>query len=264
MILSDLSEEKILKELIAERKIVAKEAQKIAEKEVAHKQKAGLDGVDKLYLFPYEVKSEKLQNKWLLGVVVNMSWKPRWYHEATCCVESEFGTKDYYMVRGNMFKKPYFIKITAHAMKRFGQRRMMESLHFPIFFEFGLLSPYILKKGEVITWMLITKPQLLKMALASEERYILPTLFYTFHGCYMGQFTKNKNVVFKTYLSHDKPLKSDEEQVARLMCKIGHVGLNEKLYDKDYRIHFFDKPFNLPIETHDMLYDFGKKYRLLP
>ena len=112
--------------------------------------------------------------------------------------------------------------------------------------------------------MLISDPKKLKEALASEDRHLHSTLFYTYYGCYFGFLTEHGNAVFKTFLSNDTTPNSNEERIAKQVCKIAHVGMNEKLYDKDFREHFFDKPFMLPKELDaDFLCEFRSKYSLL-
>ncbi len=265
MILPSFTEQQILNELVADRKVVANQAKKIASKAIAMQKKAGQGEHGKLQFIPSEFTTSRLHNNWIISVVMNMAHNANWFHEAACRIESEHGTKDYYILRGMMNRKPYFIKITSHAMKRFNQREIGEVLNLPTDFDSGSLAPIVIRKSEIITWMLIKNPKELKEALASEDRHLMPTLFYTYYGCYLGYHTEQGNVVFKTFLSNDKKLRKYEEQVAKQLCKIAHVGMNEKLYDKDFREHFFDKPFMLPKESEEkFVLEFKNKYRLLP
>ena len=264
MILPGLPEEQILAELVSDRKIVANKAKKIATKKITQMMKSGLDGVDRLELIPTIVTTESLHNRWYVSVIINMAENPKWYHEATCCVESDFGTRDYYLIRGNKEKKPYFIKISSHAMKRFSERELAKNLHCETNFDSGELSPLIIRKGEIISWMIVANQKLLKQALACEDRSKFNILFYTFYGCYMGYETPQRNYVFKTFLNHSNNLKTSDERITWQMCKIAHIGMNEKLYDKDFREIYFNQTFHLHKDTNDILYDFKDKYRLLP
>ena len=264
MIISGLAEEKILAELIADRKIVANKAKKIATKRIAQMKKSGLDGVDRNEFISSIFTTEGLHNRWIISVDINMAENPKWYHEATCCVESDFGTRDYYLLRGKKETKPYFIKISSHAMKRFGERKLAKELKCDPEFDSVELSPLIIRKGEIVSWMIVANQKLLKQALACEDRSKFNILFFTSYGCYMGYETQQKNYVFKTYLNHSNNLKTNDERITWQMCKIAHIFLNEKLYDKELRKNFFSNPFQLPKDTYDLIYDFKDKYRLLP
>jgi len=264
MIIPGYTEDKILSELIADRKIVANKAQKIATKKIAQMMKSGLDGVDRLEFINSIITTEVLHNRWIITIVINLAERPKWYHEATCCVESEFGTRDYYLLRGNKEKKPYFIKISSHAMKRFGERKLANELNCDPEFDSGELSPLLINKGEIVSWMIVSNQKLLKQALACEDRSKFNILFFTLYGCYMGYETPHKNYVFKTFLKHSNELRTSDERITWQMCRIAHVYMNEKLYDKKYRESFFSNSFDLPKDTYDLIYDFKDKYSLWP
>lgn len=168
MIVPGLSEEKIIEELIFDRKIVANQAKKSAKKIVARLLKEGRDGIDKDYDYYYTMTTSKLNNQWYYVVVVNMKKEPYWTHYAACMAESIRGTKDYYLLRGFSINKPYFIKVSSHALKRFLERGLGERLHVEVKFNGGDVSPLIINKGEVITWMKIADPKLLEIILNSE------------------------------------------------------------------------------------------------
>ena len=92
------------------------EAKKLAKKAILRLQKSGRDGIDEEYNYTFEIKTKVFHNTWRLALFINMAKNPKWYHLATCCVESEQGTKDYYIVRGFSDNRPYYIKISAHAI----------------------------------------------------------------------------------------------------------------------------------------------------
>ena len=136
MILPSFTEQQILEELITDRKEVAKEAKKIASKAIANQRKTGQGEHGKVQLLHFEITT-KLHNKWYIAIILNAAHNANWFHEAACFVESEYGNKDYYILRGMMNRKPYFIKITAHAMSRFNQREIGESLNLDTDFYSG-------------------------------------------------------------------------------------------------------------------------------
>ena len=233
MIVPGLSEEKILEELIFDRKIVANEAKKIAKKVVARLLKEGRDGIDTDYDSYYTLTTSKLNNKWYYVVVVNLKKKPYWTHYAACMTESIHGTKDYYLLRGFSINNPYFIKVSSHALKRFIERGIGECLHIDVEFNGGDFSPLIFNKGEVITWMKIVDPQLLGIVLDSADKSLITSIFYTHVGCYLGYETECGNYEFRTFLKHSKKLKKLNETEVMQLCHIAHVGLNPSLYTRD-------------------------------
>ncbi len=107
MILADSSEDHILKELLEDRPIIAKEAKKIAQKAILKLNKSGRDGIDYNYGFQIDLTTTKTNNRWFIDIVVNMSKVPKWYHQTVCYVESKYGTQDYYLLRGLSINKPY-------------------------------------------------------------------------------------------------------------------------------------------------------------
>ena len=262
--LPGMPEERILEELVADQKLVASHARKLASKCIARQQRTGRDGIDDdIYLNIEDVLSRS-HNRWLVLVCVNMARNPKWHHQAVCYVESGHGTRDYYMVRGFSNRKPYFIRISSHTLGRMYERFIKERLNVDIAFSAATLPLMLIRKGEAIPWMKITDPRLLKVAMEAEDRNRLSTLFYTYHGCYLGYETPCGNVEFRTFLNNNPRLRGDEETLALSLCRIGHVGLNPKMYTKAYRDTIFCGEITLSKEMEDTLYGFKDRYRLLP
>lgn len=265
MILHSYSEEKILEELLSNYQIMAKEAKKLAKKEVQRQMKLGHEGIDEDISILRDYTTSVLHNKWQLVVVINMSRKVKWYHQSVCYVESNIHTKDYYIVRGFSNNKPYFIKISSHVLKRcrerlFGERLNVDTQNL----DAGFLVTVVIRKGEVIPWMKIADPRLLKAVLNSEDMHSFNTLFYTTGGCYLGSFTENGNVIFNTFLNNDNDLKKPEENVALYMCKLAHIGFNQKLYPKKVYNDFLNSDEKIPDIIGEILMDYKDKYKLLP
>ena len=265
MILNNYSEDKILEELLFDYQIIAKEAKKWAKKEVQRQLKLGHDGIDENISILKDYTTTKLHNRWLLVVVINMSKKVKWYHQSICCVESNLQTKDYYIVRGFSSNKPYFIKLSSHVLKRCRERLFSNKLNVDTqLLEAGYLTSIAIRKGEVIPWMKIADPRLLKAVLNSDDMHSFNTLFYTINGCYLGSLTENGNVVFNTFLNNDDLLKKPEENVALFMCRMAHVYFNKKLYSKKYVDEFFDSDEKIPDILAEVMFEYKDKYKLLP
>ena len=232
MIVAGLSEEKILEELIFDREVVANEAKKLAKKVVARLHKEGRDGVNENHDFIYDIKTAPLNNNWNCVFTVNMQKKPYWQHFASCMVETERGTQDFYLVRGFSVNKPYYIKISSHALKRFRERGVEEKFGVELEYSGVHFAPMIVRKGEFITWMKITDPKLLAFVLDSEDSYLITNLFYTLYGCYIGYETEKGNYEFNTFLSNEKKLMKLGEDHAMQLCKYAHIALNPSFYNK--------------------------------
>ncbi len=230
MIISRLSEDRILEELIFDRKIISNEAKKIAKKEIARYEKEGKVGIDNDNELYYTITTGKLHNTWKCLIIVNMKKKPFWTHYAACMVESEMGSKDFYLVRGFSNNEPYFIRFSSHAIKRFKERGVQERLNTEVDFPIEEWAPTLIRKGEIITWMKITDPKFLGIVLDSEDKNIMTTLFYTSYGCYLGYETEGGNFEFKTFLNNNKSLKKIHETEVMNYCKAAHVLLNPSFY----------------------------------
>lgn len=266
MILQNFTEEKILQELLTDYKIIAKEAKKRAQKEVLRQLKLGHDGIDKNIPILRDCTTAKLNNNWLLTVVINMSKTPKWYHQCVCCVENnDHKSKDYYVIRGFSNDKPYYIKITSHVLKRCRERLFQEKLKTDLQdLPAGYIVPLIIRKGEIIPWMKITDPRLLKAALESKDRYEINTLFYTSCGCFLGYETEKGNVEFNTFLNDNNNLKKQEENIALYMCKLAHVAFNKKFYSKKYIDDMLNDKTPFPDIIGEVMMKYTEDYKLLP
>lgn len=238
MIVPGLSDDKLLAELVVDKEKIAGKARKIAKKIILDLQKRGRDGINHDIGYTYEISNKVYNNTWRVAIFINMAKKPKWYHHSVCCVESEQGMKDYYFVRGFSQRKPYYIKVSSHAMKRFIERAFEDDLQEKVT---GIeLAPILIRKGEVITWMKVADPKLWKYTVNNEEENELIKLFYTFYGCYLGCETENGNYVFKTYLNKNTNFKKCGEEESMLICKYAHMVFNESFYDKKFIENIMD------------------------
>lgn len=238
MIVPGLSEDKLLAELVADKECIARKVRKIAREKILRLQKSGRDGINEELGYTYEISNIVYNNTWRVALFINMAKNPKWYHLSVCCVESGQGTKDYYFVRGFSQKKPYYIKVSSHAMKRFIERAFTTVSKEKVA---GIdLAPILIRKGEVITWMKVADPKLWKYTINNEEENELIKLFYTFYGCYLGCETENGNYVFKTYLNKNTNFKKWGEKESMLTCKYAHMVFNESFYDKKFIENIMD------------------------
>ena len=232
MIIYSLSEERILEELIFDRKIMANEAKKIAKKAVLRQQKAGRDGIDDDIIIFNNFTTTKNHNKWMLQVEVNMAKNPKWRHQAVCVVESDRGTKDFYYVRGFSNNKPYYIRVSSHALKRYKERGIEERLGTKVEPEAYYFAPKLFDVGEIVTWMKVTDPEFMEVILESEDSHEITSLFYTRLGCFLGYETENRNYDFRTLIKNNDIPKKRGESFAWSTAYIAHIVFNKRLHSK--------------------------------
>ncbi len=233
MIIATLSEERILEELIFDRKIMANEAKKIAKKTILSRQKAGRDGIDDDIVLFKNYTTTKNNNKWILEIDINMARIPKWHHQAVCVVESERGTKDFFYVRGFSNNKPYYIKVSSHALKRFKERGVEERIKSQVETDAFYFATMLFAVGEIITWMRVADPEFYSVLLETEDTHGLTTLFFTQLGCFLGYETECGNYDFRTLIKNSEIPKKRGENFAWSTAYVAHVFLNEKLHSSE-------------------------------
>ncbi len=249
MIISGLAEEKILEELIFDRKIVANEAKKIAKTHITRFLKQRRAGIDEDFEYGYTIHTNKNKIHWICNITINMIRKPYWSHYAACMAESENGQKEYYHVRGFSNNSPYYVRVTSHALKRFKERGIEETLRIKPENVGGDFAALIFQHGEIITWMKVVDPKFWSIVNPFEDSKELTTLFRTLHGNYLGNITEKGNCEFMTFLGRKKELKKIGETEAMQMCRLTHLIFNERIYDKSmYDIEGDDKESLMMVE----------------
>ena len=231
-----MSEQRVLEELIYDKEEVANEAKKIAKEAILRQQRAGRDNFDDDKYYESAITTVKNNNRWKLTVIVNVAKYPKWYHRAVCCCEPGHGGMDYYYVRGFSNARPYFIKISSHAIKRLKERWLERIANEKVEYSGGEFAPLVIQRGEVITWMKVSDVRLLALALHTDDSHVLTTMFCTSHGFYLGYETEQGNYEFRTYLGWERNLKKKGEDVAQYICHESYLMLNARLMgrtDKD-------------------------------
>jgi hypothetical protein len=172
-------------------------------------------------------------------------------------VEGEKKSKDYYVVRGLNTEKPYFIKFTTHALKRFRERNnILEST--PL--EFLATHAFAHKETPIASAFMDIKLQLLMGKMEDEtEMQDLSYIVLCNIGVFYAYKTPLNNWVFKTYVSTKMAFEELENAIKKKHTKYHDEGV--QLY---YIVHvhqYFNK-FLYDRETLDnMLYkEVGKNY----
>lgn len=227
----------ILKELCSDYIEVRKTAVKSARKYIADKKKHGVSIHNNVYLL---IKMETAtHNQWRMVVTFNVSKKAPWYATAICVTESDKGTKDYYLLRG-LKSKPYFIKFTAHVVKRLYERNKfeLEDLDF--------LPCIALKLHETVIAVNFVDYKYIKLINAIDEvvkNGELSKMFFTHLGTYFGFISSEGNCYLKTYISpemtvsglniSDNKINTDKEGMYSIVGITLHQYYNKFLYSKD-------------------------------
>lgn len=250
MIIGTLSEEEVLKELTSDYKWIYEQSRRFAKKKIEVAKRCGLSQV---IGWSVDFQDSPSHNKWHAHIDIDMRLKNPWMGTFCCEVESEeFGTKDYYILRGHSIKDPYFIKFTSHVLKRQGERgdvldnndnkREIASLLIHRSETIVLMRYMEFKKVEWLHKLKLTEEY------SEDHAYILITM----RGIYFCYLTPKGNVICKTYITpgmgfsnieikEDKSALSfkDDEGLYSYMGMLIHMAHNQSMYDKKDVEKFF-------------------------
>ena len=199
MIVPTYTEEEILRELIFDYKIVKRMTKKIA---IAY-----LDKVKKRGGFVRETEYDSYtintvsKNVWNVEIEYDQTKKIPWLFRACCIVEGKKNTKDYYIVRGINTEKPYYVKVTTHALMRYRERNKLEGIEGLTLAELACLT-FEHRETAVCVRYVDTKFNILLSKFDDiDDLKDMSYLILTNRGEYYGQRTLEGNYVFKTYIS---------------------------------------------------------------
>lgn len=256
MIIKNSSEKQILGELTEDIQYVRKQAKKLAEKSLIDIRNRGAfvredEGHIKYY-------TSKNNNKWFLFIIINQTKRIPWFYGACCIVEGENRTKDYYLLRGLSTNKPYYIKLTTHAMKRFAERNNLDGE--------GILEVFAAKvtahrETAICQRFIDLKYETFLMNM--DDTHDITDMSY-FVLCSCGVFYANRtqegNYTFKTYISVQmaldemmktlKKTKSKWDREGRFLYYLidVHQYYNKWLYDEEDLEHFLYRDFGRDVE----------------
>ena len=243
MILPTYTEKEILSELISDYHKVKKFAKKKATEHLLRVQKKGsFIREEEGYLSFFTSPSN---NTWRILIDYNQKNKIPWVFRACCIVEGEKKTKDYYIVRGLNTEKPYFVKVTTHALLRYKERNKMKGMDDIALSELACVT-FEHRETAICVRYVDTKFNMLLMRFDDlEDLDNLSYLILTNRGEYYGQRTSEGNYIFKTYISTSmgilewlnyrkgKNSKWDKEGELMDHLLILHQYYNKSFYDKD-------------------------------
>lgn len=168
-----------------------------------------------------------------------------WAFRACCIVEGDKSTKDYYIVRGIKTEKPYYVKVTTHALLRYKERNKMEGIDGLTLGELACLT-FEHRETAICVRYVDTKFNLLLMKFDDFDHLKdMSYLILTNRGEYYGLRTFEGNYIFKTYISTSmgilewinyrkgKTTKWNKEGELLSHLLVLHQFYNKFLYDKD-------------------------------
>ena len=267
MIISTYTEDEILRELIFDYKIVKQMAKKIA---TAHLNKIKKSGgfIRETDYDSYTITTVS-KNVWNVEIEYNQTKKIPWLFRACCKVEGDKKTKDYYIVRGLNTNKPYYVKVTSHALKRVKDRNKFPN---PESIKPELLACWVFEHRETALCMRFVNLKYATLINNMEDVDELENMSYlvlTNRGIYFALRTLGGNYIFKTYISSYMGVKEminfqkkknskweKEGELVDLMITL-HQYYNKQLYDKEVLEHdlysVLDKDVELEREENSPL-----------
>ncbi len=243
MIIPTYSEKEILSELIGDYQKVKRFAKKKADEHLKRVQKKGsFIREEEGYLSTVTTSSN---NTWRVLIDYNQKNKIPWVFRACCIVEGENKTKDYYIVRGVNTEKPYFVKVTTHALLRYKERNSLEGIDGIELSELACIT-FEHRETAICVRYVNTKFNVLLMKFDDlDDLDDMSYLIITNRGEYYGQRTSEGNYIFKTYISSSmgiiewlnyrkgKNTKWNKEGELMDHLIILHQYFNKSFYDKE-------------------------------
>lgn len=243
MILPTYTEDEILRELIFDYKIVKRMTKKIAITYLNKIKKRG--GFIRETNYESYTITTVSKNVWNVEIEYNQTKKIPWLFRACCKVEGEKKTKDYYLVRGLNTDKPYYVKITSHALKRVKERNPFSRTDL---LTLDVLACWAFEHREIGICMRNLDMKYLMMLDNMDDADEIDYNSYIVlvnRGVYYATKTPNGNFIFKTYVSTlmglvevikkkiNKTSKWNKEGELLSNMLLAHQYFNKSLYDKE-------------------------------
>lgn len=225
MIIPTLSEKQILSELIEDyNNWLIPEVQKIKRKLIKKLKQADLIKGTRCYEYIWISPNS---NKWCVMLNINLQEKHQGVIHFHCIAESDYGTLDYYFLRGLTFGGEYYLKVTAHVIKRIKERLPKVSL-----FNSNQICSTIFLPHECGSAMKLTDLHFLRIVEESPDTKDVSLLVTTSLGVFIGEHTQGNNVIFKTFIS-TQMINREIEKDVHSYCLAGHIMQNISLYPQD-------------------------------
>ena len=199
MILPTYTEKEILAELTKDYSCIKKGAKKRADKILLKVQKTS-SFVKETYVDIYTAETP-LNNTWKVEIECNPKKKNPWWFRACCIVEGEKKLKDYYLVRGLNTNQPYFVRLTAHAVKRVRERAGFNISGYQTPALLACLTFAYRETALCTRYVDLKFLPLLKNLDDADENKDRSYIVLTGKGTYYAVKTPEGNYIFKTYIS---------------------------------------------------------------
>lgn len=201
MILPSFKEDQVLKSLLDDQKGLKKEITKQVKKYQEYNRKRRHDIDDNILYVPYLSPSH---NQWHSIIRFTKNGKASWYSMKYCVVESEYGNKDYYFLRGLSDNQPYFVKLSSHVVKRFLERGLKKGWDSELDFQYtkeAFISS-IFRLHEIGLSIKNIPYEFLQLyrAADTEEDFEHSRVTYFNAGIFYGTKSQIGNYSFKTFV----------------------------------------------------------------
>ena len=119
MILYTMTDEQIAKELETDLRWIKENAKKAAKKKLLKRISLGIASID--HVEDYELQTPN-GNLWAITANLRFTKKRDIRIRACCVVESDYGTKDYLILRGTRWGGTFYVKVISHVISRMKER----------------------------------------------------------------------------------------------------------------------------------------------
>lgn len=232
MILPTLSEAQISEELKNDYQWIKVQLKKVKQRLENKLRKADLVKGERVY--EMELTSPA-NNKWYVQLNLNLQREPQSHIYCHCIAESEHGTLNYYMLRGLTFGGEYFVKVTAHTIKRIKERLP----NFELLTSNQVCS-HLFQYRECGSAMKLTDLRFLSIVEDSPDSKDVSLLVITQLGIFLAYHTPGNNVIFKTFISVSM-LHRDIEREVYGFCLAGYVLQNTSLFPQDIIMYSLER-----------------------
>ncbi len=197
MILSNSTEDDVLRELLDDYQSIERKAKKIAMKEIEKMTRSGRQNETKLS--SHYVRS-KNGNKWHITLVCKPSLKQNWGHRKHCIVELPNNLRDIYYLRGTRREPPYFVRIHTHAISRMRERFCPKDGHELETNPDVMVDKVAFHAGEMPVFQYLTPPHLAKKIERRKHGSKVGGLCLTRAAAFVGYRSDKGNYEFLTFL----------------------------------------------------------------
>lgn len=236
MIIPSYTEDEVLRELLEDWPEMRRKAKKMGDKLMKSIPKwcIGMPKDERFY--SHATFRSKNGNTWGIGVY-KKNTKKYWESVLTCEVETKYGVKSYFYLRGLEKNEPYYVELTSHAISRLRERATLIGMDQIVNISVKIICDIaIFDKGE--------RGVFLKKGTIDENGNFIPALdhdgntygrVWLHDTIFFARATKHGNYILKTYINPAplKKIESRKNEYDRIHSGLW-ILLNRDRLDSDY------------------------------